>query len=142
MKTLISLGSTLCMAAALTACGGAGPVPDDDFQRHLARQMPLNRVFTDSITFSGEDRADWKVFNVEQAGLLRLTVRFDDPDGTCEISMRDKYGSRIAREVQLNSQRMELVRRVDAPGRFFAAIEAPNEGCSSEYAVEARLDPD
>ena len=58
-----------------------------------------------------------------------------------ESHLRDKYGAHMAREVQSNSPRMELVRRVE-PGRFFAWIHAPDQQCSSEYAIEARVDPD
>ena len=132
----------LACAGLLAACGGGPDQPgDDDFQRHLARQMPMNKVFTDSLTWEGEDRSDWKVFNVSEPGLLKLTVRFDKPDGSCEVYLRDKYGAHMAREVQSNSPRMELVRRVE-PGRFFAWIHAPDQQCSSEYAIEARVDPD
>ncbi len=140
MRRFDILGLALTLGGMATGCGG-GPAADEDFQRHLARQMPMNKVFTDSLSWVGEDRSDWKVFNVQQPGLLRVTIRFDKPDGSCEVYLRDKYGSHMAREVQSNSPRMELVRRVE-PGRFFAWINSPNEQCSSEYAIEARVDPD
>lgn len=103
--------------------------------------MPLNKVFSDSLTWEGEDRADWKIFYVEVPGLLYVTVAFDRPDGSCEVVLRDRFGAHMAREVQSNHPKIELARRV-TPGRFFVWVNAPNEYCASQYSIEARVDPD
>lgn len=136
-QTILALG-LLC-----AACGG-GPeeVKDNDFQRHLAKPLPLNKVFTDSLTYNGDDRSDWKIFNIDQQGLLTVTIHFDKIDGSCEVSLRDKYGADMGREVQSNSPYIELVRRVEEPGRFFVWLNSPDAKCSSQYSIEARIDPD
>lgn len=138
MRRLL-LGGVLALAAG---CGG-GPDenPDPDFQRHLAKPLPLNKVFTDSVTWEGEDRSDWKIFFVEQPGLLSVKVVFDKVAGSCEVYLRDKYGAHVAREVQSNNPYIELVRRVE-PGRFFVWLNAPTPKCSSQYSIEARVEPD
>ena len=123
-----------------SACGG-GPPEDPDFQRHLAKPMPADKVYTDSVTYSGEDLSDWKVVHIDKPGLLAIKVVFDELAGTCEVYLRDKYGAHVAREVQSNNPYIELVRRVE-PGRFFIWVNAPDEGCESQYSLEARLDPD
>lgn len=128
-------------AACLGACGG-GPETnvDPDFRRHLAKPLPLNKVFTDSLTVDGKDLDDWKIFNVDQPGFLTVTVHFDQPGGECEAHLADKYGAKIAREVQSANPYVKLERRVD-PGRYFVWIHA-GKGCATQYSVEARLDPD
>lgn len=133
---------TLAVALALTACGG-GPEPnaDPDFQRHLAKPLPLNKVFTDSLT-KQVDTSDWKIFNIDKQGLLTVTIHFDKIDGSCEVYLRDKYGADMGREVQSNNPYIELVRRVEEPGRFFVWLNSPDDKCSSQYSIEARLDPD
>ncbi len=132
-------GGALTLAAG---CGG-GPdtLGDQDFQRHLAKPMPLNKVFTDSVSWEGEDRSDWKIFHVEAPGLLSVKIVFDNVAGSCEVFLRDKYGAHMAREVQSNNPYLELVRRVEA-GRFFIWVKSPDKNCSSQYSLEARLDPD
>ena len=129
--------------ALLTGCGGvtAEVNADPDFQRHRAKPLPLNKVFTDSLTYGGEDRSDWKIFNVEEPGLLTVTIHFDKIDGSCEVYLRDKYGADMGREVQSNNPYIELVRRVE-PGRFFVWLSSPDERCASQYSIEARVDPD
>jgi hypothetical protein len=123
------------------ACSGSPELKDDDFQRHLSKPITMNRVHTDSVTFDGDDESDWKIFNVDQPGLLTVTVVFNTPNGTCEAYLRDKYGAHVAREVQSNNPYIELTRRVE-PGRFFIWVYAPDEGCSTTYSVESKLDPD
>jgi hypothetical protein len=132
-----------CAGLGLAACGGGPDAGDPDFQRHLAKPLPLNKVYTDSITFTGEDRADWKIFHVDQPGLLSVKVVFDNAGAarSCEIYLKDKYGAHVAREVQSNNPYTELVRRVE-PGRFFVWVNAPDAKCASQYSMEARLDPD
>ncbi len=127
--------------ASLAACSGSPDPKDDDFQRHLSKPIPLNKVHTDSVTFDGDDQSDWKIFHVDEPGLLMVTVHFDDAGGSCEAYLRDKYGAHVAREVQSNNPYIELTRRVE-PGRFFIWIHAPDESCSTRYSLEARLDPD
>jgi hypothetical protein len=51
------------LAAALCACGGDEKPEDDDFERHLAKPLPMNKVFTDSLSANGGDLSDWKIFN-------------------------------------------------------------------------------
>jgi len=136
VRILIAIAVTL-----LGACSSAPELKDDDFQRHLSKPIPLNRVHTDSVTFDGDDTSDWKIFNVGEPGLLTVTVVFNTPDGTCEAYLRDKYGAHVAREVQSNNPYIELTRRVE-PGRFFIWIHAPDESCSTTYSLEAKLDPD
>lgn len=128
---------------ACAACGG-GPdeLADPDFQRHLAKPLPLNKVYTDSLTFEeGADVSDWKIFHVDQQGLLTVTVHFDKVNGSCEVYLRDKYGAHMAREIQSNNPYIELTRRVE-PGRFFVWLNSPDKNCSSQYSIEARIDPD
>ncbi|MCA9546975.1 MAG: hypothetical protein KC613_21380 [Myxococcales bacterium] len=134
----------LVSAAALAplGCGGSDTKQGDpDFERHLAQPLPLNKVFTDSLTPEGDDKADWKVFFVENQGLLTVTVHFDKLDSNCEVYLRDKYGAHMAKEVQSNNPYIELVRRVE-PGRFFVWLNAPTPKCSSQYSIEARVEPD
>ncbi len=131
----------LAALVLLAGCGG-GPDTnaDPDYRRHLAKPLPLNKVFTDSITAKGEDRDDWKIFNVDAPGFLTVTVHFDEQGGDCEASLADKYGAKVAREVQSANPYVKLERRVDA-GRYFIWVHA-NDKCSTQYSVEARLDPD
>ncbi len=139
-RTLLALS---VLAVSLSACGG-GPDEkkgDPDFERHLAQPLPLNKVFTDSLTPEAEDKADWKVFFVERAGLLSVTVHFDRLDANCEVFLRDKYGAHMAKEVQSNNPYIELVRRVE-PGRYFVWLNAPDLKCSSQYSIEARVEAD
>jgi hypothetical protein len=134
-----SLGA---LALTLTACGGGSKVlGDPDFQRHMAKPMELNKVFTDSLTPEGDDKSDWKIFYVQEPGLLTVKVHFDAQDTTCEVYLRDKYGAHMAREQQSNNPYIELVRRVE-PGRYFVWLNAPDLKCSSQYAIEARVEAD
>ncbi len=133
--------ASLPILLVLAACGGEPDLKDQDFQRHLAKPMPLNKVYTDSVAFELDDKSDWKIFHVDQPGLLTVRIVFDTPNGTCEAYLRDKYGAHVAREVQSNNPYLDLVRRVE-PGRFFIWIHAPDEKCSTKYSLEARLDPD
>ncbi|MFN3200533.1 MAG: hypothetical protein ACE366_19195 [Bradymonadia bacterium] len=137
-----TLGAVVLMLALVGAgCGGAkGPPPDDDSRRDLAKPMPMNKVFTDSLTFSGKDKNDWKLINVEEPGLLYVTVRFDEINAACRVHLADKYGAKIAREDNAGQPRIEMVREVN-PGRFFIWLEAVDNSCSSQYSIEARLDP-
>lgn len=131
-----------CAAVALAACGSVDTKKEDaDDRRDKAKPLPLNKVFTDSITFKGEDRNDWKIFYVEQAGLLKVTVHFDKADSGCEVYLKDKYGAEMAKEVQSANPYIELVRRVE-PARFFVNLVAPSANCGSQYSIEARIDPD
>ncbi len=131
----------VCLAASLAACGGGPETGDPDDRRDKARPMALNKVFTDSLTFKGGDTEDWKIFHVDQPGLLTVRVHFDDANGNCEAFLRDKYGAHMAKEVQSNNPYLDLVRRVE-PARFFVWLHAPDKGCASRYSLEARLDPD
>jgi hypothetical protein len=133
--------AALAAVALLSACGGGAQEEnkDPDFRRHLAKPLPLNKVVTDSITSEG-DVDDWKIFNVDQQGFLTVTVHFDEQGGECEASLADKYGAKVAREVQSANPYVKLERRVD-PGRYFIWVHAGRK-CSTQYSVEARLDPD
>ena len=64
------------------------------------------------MTYDGDDKSDWKIFHVDEPGLLMVTVHFDDAGGSCEAYLRDKYGAHVAREVQSNNPYIELTRRV------------------------------
>lgn len=133
----------LALSALGTAACGGGPDAanqDPDFRRHVAKPLPLNKVFTDSITHKGGDIDDWKIFHVDKPGFLTVTVHFDQPGGECEVHLADKYGAKIAREIQSANPYVRLERRV-VPGRFFVWVHAP-KGCATQYSVEARLDPD
>lgn len=138
LKTSIAI---IAFVSGATACGGDQRAKDDDFERHLAKPIPLNKVFTDSLTHLGEDHADWKVVHTDRPGLLMVTVRFDEVQTECEVYLADKYGAKMAREVHAGQPHIELVRRVE-PGRFFVWINAPSNKCASSYSLEARLDPD
>ena len=131
-----------CAILMAFGCGGGNDAKeDDDFERHLAKPLPLNKVFTDSLTFLGADRSDWKIIHLDKPGLLTVTVHFDEVQTECEAYLADKYGAKMAREVHAGQPYLELVRRVE-PGRFFIWINAPSDKCSSQYSLEARLDPD
>lgn len=133
----------LSIALGMSACGGGPEVAaDPDFQRHMAKPLPLNKVFTDSLTYGADDRSDWKIFNIDKQGLLTVTIHFDKIDGSCEVYLRDKYGADMGREVQSNNPYLEIVRRVEEPGRFFVWLNSPDAKCSSQYSIEARLDAD
>lgn len=139
MKRAATLSLLLALQGLGAACGG-GPEPDPDFERHLAKPMALNKIFTDSLTHP-TDKSDWKVLFLESSGLLTVTVHFDRIDGGCEVYLKDKYGAHIAKEVQSNNPYLELVRRIE-PGRFFVWINSPGEKCDTEYSIEARLEAD
>ncbi len=128
------------LAVALVGCGGAESDEDPDDRRDKAKPLPLNKVFTDSIS-SSDDRSDWKIFFVETPGLLTVTIHFDRADVGCEVFMKDKYGAEMAKEVQSANPYIELVRRVE-PARFFVHVAAPRETCSTQYSIEARVDQD
>jgi hypothetical protein len=135
--------ATLCtLLAYASACGGSDEKPeDDDFERHVAKPLPMNKVHTDSLSFRGGDTSDWKIFNVDVPGLITVTIAFDRPDADCEAYLADKYGAKVAREVQSANPKIVLTRRVD-PGRFFVWVNAPKQSCTTQYSIEARLEPD
>ncbi len=135
--------ATLCaLLAYASACGGSDEKPeDDDFERHVAKPLPMNKVHTDSLSFRGGDLSDWKIFNVDVPGLVTVTIAFDRPDADCEAHLADKYGAKISREVQSANPKIVLTRRVD-PGRFFVWVHAPKQSCTTQYSIEARLEPD
>lgn len=140
-KTRVATALLLAFALPLVGCGGADDKDSDpDDRRDKAKPLPLNKVFTDSIANNG-DRSDWKIFFVEAPGLLKVTIHFDKADAGCEVFLKDKYGAEVAKEVQSANPYIELVRRVE-PARFFVHVSAPRETCSSQYSVEARVDPD
>lgn len=127
---------------ALAACGGAEKkLEDPDGHRHQAKPLPLNKVITDSLTWD-VDKSDWKIFFVEQQGLVTVTTHFDTPGGNCELYLRDKYGAQMAREVQSNNQYVQLVRRVVEPTRLFVWVNSSGKKCSTMYSIEAKIDPD
>ncbi len=129
-------------ALTLPACGGAQKAMEDpDAHRHQAKPLPLNKVIVDSLTWD-VDKSDWKIFFVEQQGLVTVTTHFDTPGGNCEMYLRDKYGAQMAREVQSNNQYVKLVRRIVEPTRLFVWVNSSSEKCSTGYAIEARIDPD
>lgn len=129
-------------AIVLAACGGADKAPaDPDGHRHEAKPLSLNKVMTDSLTWD-VDKSDWKIFFVEQQGLVTVTTHFDTPGGNCELYLRDKYGAQMAREVQSNNQYVQLVRRVVEPTRLFVWVNSPGPKCSTMYSIEAKIDPD
>ncbi len=131
----------LWLLLMLWSCGGSPELVDKDNRRDKSKLISLNKIYSDSVTWEGEDFSDWKIFHVDKAGLLFVTVAFDTPDGACEVILRDKYGAHMAREVQSNNPKIVLTRRVE-PGRFFVWVHAPGEYCSSGYSVQARIDPD
>lgn len=133
------LGLLLPLGWFGAGCGGQ-PAQDPDFERHLAKPMALNKVFTDSLT-PGTDKSDWKVMFLEGTGLLTVTVHFDKIDSNCEVYLRDKYGAHVAKEVQSNNPYLQLVRRIE-PGRYFVWVNSPGEKCNSQYSIEAKLDAD
>ncbi len=122
-------------------CGGDEAPQDEDFERHLAKPLPLNKVFTDALSPLGGDKSDWKIFNTTEPGLVTVSIHFDKPDGDCEAQLADKYGAKIEREVQSANPYVRLTRKVE-PGRFFVWIYAPKDTCSTQYSIEARLEPD
>jgi len=126
----------------IAGCGGAPEIPSDpDQQRHQAKPLPLNKVITDSLTWD-VDKSDWKIFFVEEQGLVTVTTHFDKPGGKCELYLRDKYGAQMAREVQSNNPYVQLVRRVIEPTRLFVWVNSPGESCSTMYSIEAKIEPD
>lgn len=131
----------LALVAFGVGCGGKDALVDPDFQRHLAKPLELNKVFTDSLTPAGGDKSDWKVLFLEGTGLLTVTVHFDKLDSNCEVFLRDKYGAHVAKEVQSNNPYLQLVRRIE-PGRYFVWVNAPSEKCNSQYSIEAKVDAD
>lgn len=132
----------IAAAVLLTACGGAEEKPSDpDEHRHQAKPLPLNKVMTDSLTWD-VDKSDWKIFFVETGGLVYVTVHFDKPGGKCEVYLRDRYGAQMAREVQSNNPYVELVRRVPEATRVFVWVNSNGENCSTQYSLEARVEPD
>lgn len=134
----------VCMGLTLTlmACGSVDTKKEDeDDRRDKAKPLPLNKVFTDSLTYQGEDFSDWKIFYVEQPGLLKVTVHFDKADVGCEVYLKDKYGAEKAKEVQSANPYIELVRRVE-PARYFVNLVAADSKCASQYSIEAKIDPD
>ena len=129
-------------ALLVMGCGSAPEViADPDARRHEAKPLPLNKVITDSLTWD-VDKSDWKIFFVEQQGLVTVTTHFDTPGGRCELYLRDKYGAQMAREVQSNNPYVQLVRRVLEPTRLFVWVNSPGESCSTMYSIEARIEPD
>lgn len=133
----------LAVCAALVGCGGVdAKVEDVDDRRDKAKPLPLNKVFTDSLTFSGEDRHDWKIFYIEEPGLLTVKVHFDKSDRGCVVYLKDKYGAELAKEIQSANPYVELVRRRDEASRLFVHLEADQSKCASQYSIEARLNPD
>lgn len=133
----------LVVAAVLTAaCGSVEEkIEDPDAHRHQAKPLPMNKVITDSLTWD-VDKSDWKIFFVKQSGLVFVTVHFDKPGGKCEVYLRDKYGAQMAREVQSNNPYVELARRVKDETRLFVWVNSPGEKCSTQYSLEARIEPD
>ncbi|MCB9526918.1 MAG: hypothetical protein H6703_01100 [Myxococcales bacterium] len=132
----------IAAAVSITACGGAEEkLRDPDEHRHQAKPLPLNKVMTDSLTWD-VDKSDWKIFHVETGGLVYVTVHFDKPGGKCEVYLRDRYGAQMAREVQSNNPYVELVRRVPEPTRIFVWVNSTGENCSTQYSLEARIEPD
>lgn len=135
-------GTLLTSALLALGCGSVdNRAEDEDDRRDKAKPLPLNKVFTDSLSYKGDDRNDWKIFYVEDPGLLKVTVHFDKPDAGCVVLLKDKYGAEMAKEVQSANPRMELVRRVE-PARFFVNLVAPDGQCASQYSIEAKIDPD
>lgn len=142
MRRLHALTRVLPLTAcALLACGGDDKPEDDDFERHIAKPLPMNKVFTDSLSHNGADYSDWKIFNADQPGIITVTIHFDKPDADCEAYLADKYGAKIERETQSASPYIRLTRRIE-PGRFFVWVHAPKASCTTQYSIEARLEPD
>lgn len=136
------LAGALLGALFATGCGSVDSRAEDaDDRRDKAKPLPLNKVFTDSLSYKGEDFSDWKIFYVEEPGLLKVTVHFDKADAGCVVYLKDKYGAEMAKEVQSANPYIELVRRVE-PARFFVNLVALDSKCASQYSIEAKIDPD
>ncbi len=131
----------MVMALFLGACGAADEKSEDpDGRRDRAKPIAMNKVLSDSLTWD-VDVSDWKLIYVKEPGLIFVKVHFDRPNGKCEVYLRDKYGAQMAREVQSNNPYIELVRKVEDPGRVFVWLHSPTSKCDTGYALEARIEP-
>ena len=93
LRTLVF---TLLAALGAGACGEVEIKPDsksgEDFERAGAKQLFLDKLTDDFISFERGDATDWKFLKVPAKGILKVVVFWDTKSVRSITEVRDRFG--------------------------------------------------
>jgi len=112
-----------------------------DEERHKAKPLKVGESQSDSVDYKGGDRTDWKVIELEDAGILTIEVAMDNPKANVSVFLFDRYGKQIAKVVHTKDDQNPLIRLIAdvSAGRYFIRIQAVHESDKTGYSISAKL---
>ncbi|OIP28990.1 MAG: hypothetical protein AUK47_28600 [Deltaproteobacteria bacterium CG2_30_63_29] len=125
---------------AVLACGpkevGYNSNSGADGVRDTATQLYLNTSDDDRCNAETGDNEDWKYLLIEQAGVLRVSVRVDNPRMDADLFLHDGFGRAIDRLNITESSDFYEFSEIEVPvGRYYFRV-ACMKG-QSVYTVSA-----
>jgi hypothetical protein len=142
------LGKCVCAFAVLSLLGlwaGCGVRPDEksggDEERHKAKPLKVGESQSDSVDYKGGDRTDWKVIELEDAGILTIEVVLDNPKTNVSVVLFDRFGRQVSKVVHTKEDENPLIRLIAdcGAGRHFVRIQAGHESDKTGYTINAKV---
>lgn len=143
MRSFRPLLMPLCALAASLCLSGCGPREiaynsnsGPDGVRDTATQLYLNTSEDDRCNGDEGDNEDWRYLLIDEAGLLKVSVRVDNPRMEANVFLHDGFGRAIDRlNINASSDFYEF-NEIEVPvGRYYFRI-ACDKG-QSVYTVSA-----
>ena len=134
MKRLISLLVLLVTACVASPDSNSG----NDYTQSMAKPIDIGATVDDKVDAKKGDNTDWKRFNIEDPGPLKINIYWDNPDkidATLGLytAIGVKIGS-IKHKSDDKAPKDSLSKKFIGPGSYFLRIHA-DKG-ASVYTVE------
>lgn len=137
---LIATG--LLAVSSIPGCVGPEDKSTEDYERHRAKSLALGQSEPDAVDYTGGDRTDWKVLELQDTGFLTVELILDDPAANVAVSLFDRRGKAIpgGRSSHRAGEHPLLKVMTDVGvGRYFIRVEAEGKGDRTGYAIRAYL---
>jgi hypothetical protein len=116
--------------------------PDDksgpDAERHQAKALAVGKPEADTVDYSGGDRTDWRVIDLQDGGFLTVEVMLDNPDANVTVALFDRYGKPMNRFTHRKGDQPQIkVTSEVGLGKYFVQVYAEKEGDKTGYSIRA-----
>jgi len=140
LRTLVL---TLLAALIAGACGEVEIKPDsksgEDFERAGAKQLFLDKLADDFISFERGDATDWKFLKVPAKGILKVVVFWDTKSVRSITEVRDRFGVMLMNFTHSPELEKDSLEFPVEPGTHFVRLYT-SKG-ESVYTMEAIFQP-
>jgi len=113
----------------------------DDKDRHKAKPLAIGKPESDAVDYSGGDRTDWKLLELQDTGTLTVDLIVDNPKSNVTLALYDRYGKQVARVAHRKDDEGTQTRLMSevGVGKYFVMVQAQGEGDKTGYIVRASM---